>query len=1019
MTSQNNTLLEKNQSFQHYENNKLTTTSVVNDEISHSPNILAQHCHFIRIDTIGYDAKDKMPRREALQNVIGALNSPDYNFVYLLSGNEYGVELYLGVTKDYTYQKHSKFHAYDYGELLRESFKGNFHGSSVCDVTSESDLNREILSKIERCKRGSIITGIPSINEKHEGKDVYTQKLDRLVNSMGGATGHWQLMIVCDAMSHREINELKDALFDIYEQAHLAAKVSIQESTSENESSSVTLGTGSNKSESTGTNKSDSNSKNSEKSSSSHSTGINNNISTGSNKSESKGQSQGTSSSVSKSAEHIDKEYQALLQYMDDELFERVNQGLVKGLFKTSVYALAENNLTHQRLVRNLCSMWQGDSSSFSPLRTTELPDGVTCDLFKVLSHFQSLNTANTLGNELPLIFGHPNNKEALELRTCLTAHELSLICSLPAKELPGISLSPSVDFSLNPKATLDDDAITLGSLIHQGNVLAHRTLSIDKAMLSRHVFIGGVTGSGKTTTCRRLLTESQLPFLVIEPAKTEYRSLLGEIDDMAIYTLGNENIAPFRFNPFELLLGESITSHVDMLKAAFTAAFPMEAAMPYLLEEAIYECYSDYGWNTDGWMVPEQANRYHSDPWNCCGLYWPTMDDLLANMDKVVKSKNFDQRLESDYIASLVARFKNLTVGAKGKMLNCKVSTNLTSFLDKKVILELDELKSPEDKCLMMGLVISRLAEAIKLRFMEQPDYKHITLMEEAHRLLEKVSPGDDSSRGHSVGMFTDLLAEVRKYGESLIIVDQIPNKLTPEVLKNTNIKVIHKLFARDDREVIGDTVGLDDQQKTFLTKLKIGETIVYSGDWNEAVHVKINRMSSDTSLSELELMQLAQTVGKRQQHSPDALNAHPEFADVGGDELADLDVVAYGALKSRFKKVLESLADNAREKSLSELGAGASGCKSKLNRKAFRYFVEDLTVLEEFTIQSGINGKLLQRYLLSRLPLTTSFTDKQAYEAALDEWFKIHDIDEQQSLFNSHPQEIYFYLLNKIFSV
>ena len=35
-----------------------------------------------------------------------------------------------------------------------------------------------------------------------------------------------------------------------------------------------------------------------------------------------------------------------------------------------------------------------------------------------------------------------------------------------------------------------------------------------------------GSPGSGKTTTCHRLLKEAgKVPFLVIEPAKTEYRT--------------------------------------------------------------------------------------------------------------------------------------------------------------------------------------------------------------------------------------------------------------------------------------------------------------------------------------------------------------------------------------------------------------------------------------------------------------------------------------------------------------
>lgn len=207
----------------------------------------------------------------------------------------------------------------------------------------------------------------------------------------------------------------------------------------------------------------------------------------------------------------------------------------------------------------------------------------------------------------------------------------------------------------------------------------------------------------------------------------------------------------------------------------------------------------------------------------------FPIMSNLIDEFNNVVKEKGFGKRLQDEYIGSLVSRLSNLTVGSKGAMLNCSHSINFEYIATNNVVIEMDEMKSQEDKALFMGFILSRLSAVIRKMHRLDNDFSHITLVEEAHRLLSKVSPGDPGSKKVAVETFTDLLAEVRKYGEGLVIVDQIPNKLASEVLKNTNTKIIHKLFARDDKEAVGDTMLMDDNQKEFLSSLNVGETVIF----------------------------------------------------------------------------------------------------------------------------------------------------------------------------------------------
>ena len=169
------------------------------------------------------------------------------------------------------------------------------------------------------------------------------------------------------------------------------------------------------------------------------------------------------------------------------------------------------------------------------------------------------------------------------------------------------------------------------------------------------------------------------------------------------------------------------------------------------------------------------------------------------------------------------------------------------------KIILEMEELKSPEDKALFMGFILSRLSAVIKAKHKEDSSYRHLTLIEEAHRLLAKVDYGDSGSKKTAVETFTDLLAEVRKYGEGIIVVDQIPNKLASEVLKNTNTKIIHKILARDDKEAVGDTMLMNTKQKEFLSALDPGHAIVFSEDMDKPVHVYMER-ETDTNEDEID---------------------------------------------------------------------------------------------------------------------------------------------------------------------
>ncbi|GAE27530.1 ATP-binding protein [Halalkalibacter wakoensis JCM 9140] len=904
-------------------------------------------CCFFKLKSLTYD--DKVPYREAFENVISTLEDPAFNFVYLLSGSTTGIEIYLGIVRNYQAQPKHYDTAVKLGRLIESAFNGNFQGSSLQKL-DRNEIRDSIIEPLKNVRRGSLITGIPSINSVFKEKNLDFQGIDRLINGMSG--GDWKLLIVSERVETAKVGQLKDAIYELYEQLHRYAKISYQRSdnTSLGHSDSDTKGSSNQKSK--GTNESRTDASGETKSKKDGALSTNKNLSTA--KGTSQGITEGTSQSKTSGTtitdgksnaytlEIVNKRTQEVMKYVDEELLERLKVGSSKGLFKASIYVLGENREQHDRLRSSILSIFQGDKSNYSPLHARKFAELYSSKLPKLVSHFQNYTTNDPLRKEITLLHGIPHEEnESIGISTYMTAREISLIAGLPQKEVPGLPLKEGVEFGLNVLDGNERD-IELGSVLQRGQRLDEYCFHLSKKNLNKHIFIAGVTGSGKTTTCQKILIESNLPFMVIEPAKTEYRGLYGQqgMDDLMLFTLGNEKLAPFRLNPFELLEGESVTSHVDMLKATFTAAFPMEAAMPQILESAIYECYEMYGWN-----FCDNTNKYSDHPWQAEGKFFPTLTDLVEKIKDVVHKQGFGIELRDNYIGSLVSRISNLTVGAKGQMLNCRTSIDFFQLINKKVILEMEEVRSPEDKALLMGLILSRLSEAIKLRYKKDKHFKHLTLVEEAHRLLSKVEIGDHGSKKAAVEMFSDMLAEVRKYGEGLIIADQIPNKLAIEVLKNTNTKIIHRLFAKDDKEAIGDTMLMDEKQKQFLSSLHVGEAIVFTEGLYKPMHIHVQR-KTDTENNELEDETIRQ-IGHKQINDYKT-SFHPLASRLG--------------LMIEQFKLLDELYD--------KLSVILSKVKlNKLSDEEWHAFNDEVTSLANMLILSseGLWQELIRQYLLN----------------------------------------------------
>jgi len=925
-----------------------------------------------KINEITYEEEEKAPRREAFENVLGALRDSFNNFLYIILGTKEKVSIYFGVVKNsYIDSSNSILELQDVGDMiLKPSIEGNFRGSKIKEIipnpNKKEDEKEEVLKVIRnQGNKYAYFEGNPGINESEDRSDF--QGIDRLIDIMSvGNQGTFGLVIYANPIQKEEIVEIEKDIYKQYNYYNTVHKRSYQlgeneskntgenvtegtgtsESTAKGKSSNETSGSsetktegssasetkgsnesetkgtnynkatgntwgnseGSNKTENTGKSTTTGTSNGSSTNSKSSSTGESAGTSWGTNKNKSEGGSKtitegsnlsrangtstsrtsgtslskATGTSTSKTSgtsenktigttknhsttknsgsstgtseteniEIIKKEIHSWISYIDETLLPIIDYGKGKGLFRVNTYIFADNSATLLKLGNTLKSLSSGKKGNKRPLEYYRLDNVKDKKIINNLVNFQMNKIQNDIEkdefytvNSIEIGNGFVND--------FYSSKELSLIAGLPRKEVNGLKVTKQVEFGLNTTDEKMKEPLELGNLVQSGKILENSEVNIDKKDLNKHIFVAGVTGTGKTTTCQRILLESGMPFLVVEPAKTEYRimKLSKKTEDMVIFTLGQDNIAPFRLNPFEFFSHESLTSRVDMIKAAIEASFDMEAAIPQLIESTIYECYKDYGWN-----VNTNKNTKFENPFADNVYAFPTFNDILKKVDAVAEKQGFDERLKKDYIGSIKARLQSLTLGSKGLMLNTPRSIDFVGLLDKKVVLEIEEVKNTGEKSFVMGLIMTNLREALRARYKENKHFKHITLIEEAHRLLSKFEPGDSVNKKQGVEIFADMLAEVRKYGESLIIADQIPNKLTPEVLKNTNTKIIHKLFAEDDKESVGNTMILEKEQKEFLSSLPTGRAVVFSQGWSKAVQVQIKLLTNTTSDEEVD---------------------------------------------------------------------------------------------------------------------------------------------------------------------
>ena len=423
----------------------------------------------------------------------------------------------------------------------------------------------------------------------------------------------------------------------------------------------------------------------------------------------------------------------------------------------------------------------------------------------------------------------------------------LAVLARPPAREIPGSArfvLRPEFDTvpetaaagtpDTGGRATIAGAGIRAGELLDR-NRMPVGQLTLPRSSLNRHTFVSGATGAGKSQTVRALLeqaTAADIPWLVIEPAKAEYsHGMAARLPGTEVIRIrpGDADQAAAGINPLEPAAWADGTrfplqTHADLVKSLFLAAFEADEPFPQVLNAALTRVYDEHGWD----LVLGEPKAP-----GICPAY-PALGDLQAAADLVVRAAAYGPEVERNVRGFITVRLGSLRLGTPGRFFEGGHQLDFGKLLQRNVVLEIEDVGDDQDKAFLIGAVLIRLTEHLRLRQRHQPGgppgLRHLTVLEEAHRLLRNPGPGQRGAAAKAVELFAALFAEVRAYGEGLVVAEQIPSKLIPDVLKNTAVKIVHRLPASDDRQAVGATMNLTEAQDQYIVTLAPGEAAVFA---------------------------------------------------------------------------------------------------------------------------------------------------------------------------------------------
>lgn len=815
-----------------------------NKAVVSPPDIKIENIRFHKIEKLVIDPDEDINNK--LTSIYNAVQNTNSTMITLIKGTRTGTEFYIGI------RSHEDVCGIA-DQVLKNSFIANFPGSELNNFDNESI--KTLLGNL-KCNQISSASVIPSLR-KEDDKN-YIQGIEKFIDTMSGL--EYSAMLISSPVSKLDLDYRRTGLEQLSTSLSPLVKTSL--AYGKNQSQAITEGTSTNISKTLSQNISDTigHSKNFTKGESwqagvfkngskniSESESFSTSETIGSGSSDTTGSGTNKSFSVTLGAsqttttEIVNKTAEDLVKYIDEQL-EKVKTLESFGGWETAAYFMSASYGNVVTAASTFKALVAGDDTNIegAHINTWDSDNKYTQDVAKHLK----------LCSHPEFLIPYKNKKQTAQVVTAgnlISGKDLPIFLGLPQKSVAGLSVTNTAEFSRNisfreAPNTFSEKFKELGCIHHKGKDETNNKVKLNLESLTSHCFITGSTGSGKSNTTSYLLEtliEENIPFLVVEPAKGEYKTEFGGLNNINIFTTNPKFGAMLKINPFEFNPNIHVLEHLDRLIEIFNACWEMYAAMPAILKNAVEKAYINKGWDL-------QNSIYLNDG----PAQFPTFEDVLNTLPKIIENSGYSSDTQGDYTGALTTRVESLTNGITGQIFCDNYFIKDEVLFDESTIIDLSRIGSNETKSLIMGILVMRLNEYRMANAIgSNKNLRHVTVLEESHNLLKNVThaQGQQTANpvGKSVEMICNSIAEMRTYGEGFFIVDQSPYAVDIAAIKNTNTKIVMKLPEKQDCEAIGSSLGLNEAQIQELSKLPTGVAAVLQNGWLDCVLCKINKAS------------------------------------------------------------------------------------------------------------------------------------------------------------------------------